>query len=419
MAIDFTLTPEQRQLRQDARDFAHKVLTEVGPATRHLADPEERWKATRPLYEQAVADGWLRRILPAALGGDSAGMVDFALVAEEFVAVDANVSLTLFAVTLGLTPLMAAGSPGQVREHFGRFLEPSGAPLAAFAFSEPGGSANYDAPAPAEGVRTTAVLDEKRGEWVLNGAKKWVSSAGGWEGKGPDLLAVVCRTNPDASPDRSLSVILVPGPVAGLTLDNSLDLLGHRAHQTPTITLRDVRVPQGNVLGAPGAGREIVAGSFVPTAALVGVFALAKMRAAFEFTLGFAKRERRAGAVPIIDHQAVGYALADAKSAMEAVRSLSWRACHALDTRGPGAAELALHAKVFGSETAVRVITDLMRVVGMDSYSHEHPLAEILQDALAYPLFDGGNLGVRRRQLHAMLADPAYDPAATHLGTAS
>ncbi|MFE0424109.1 acyl-CoA dehydrogenase family protein, partial [Streptomyces sp. NPDC058953] len=213
-------------------------------------------------------------------------------------------------------------------------------------------------------------------------------------------------------------VLLVPGPVRGLTLDGSLDLLGHRAQHSPTITLRDVRVPRGNVLGGPGAGRAIVAGSFVPTAALVGVFALAKMRAAFGFALDFARRERRAGAVPIVEHQAVGYALADAKSAMEAVRYLSWRACHALDSGSPAAAELALHAKVFGSETAVRVITDLMRVVGMESYSHENPIAGILQDALVYPLFDGGNIGVRRRQLHTLLADPAYDPDATHAAPA-
>ncbi|MFK0283145.1 acyl-CoA dehydrogenase family protein [Streptomyces sp. NPDC090499] len=416
MAIDFTLTTEQLHLRQDARNFAHKALAEVGPGTRHLSNPEERWKATRPVYEQVVAEGWLRRILPAPVGGECQGMLDFALVAEEFIAVESSVALTLFAVTLGLTPLMAAGSPEQMREHFGRFLDPSGVPLAAFAFSEPGGSANYDAPAPAEGVRTTAVLDGD--EWVINGSKRWVSSAGGWEGTGPDLLAVVCRTSADAPPSEALSVILVPGPVQGLTLDTSLDLLGHRAHQTPMITLRDVRVPKGNILGGPGAGRQIVAEGFVPTAALVGVFALAKMRAAFEFTLDFAKRERRAGAVPIIEHQAVGYALADAKSAMEAVRYLCWKACHALDTQNPAAAELALHAKIFGSETAVRVITDLMRVVGIESYHHGNPLAEILQDALVYPLFDGGNLGVRRRQLHTMLSDASYDPSATYLGTA-
>jgi butyryl-CoA dehydrogenase len=414
MAIDFTLTAEQRELRLAARDLAAKVLTEVGPATRHLGTAEERWRATRPIYEQVVAAGWLRRILPEPVGGECRGMVDLALVAEEFGAVDSNVSLTLFAVTLGLTPLMAAGSPEQLAEHLGPFLAAEGAPLAAFAFSEPGGSANWDAPAPAEGVRTTAVLDGD--EWVLNGAKRWVSSAGGWDGHGPDLLAVVCRTSTDASPDEALSVILVPGPTEGLVLEESLELLGHRAHQVPSVTLRDVRVPRRHILGGPGAGRAIVTGSFVPTAALVGVFALAKMRAAFEFALEFARTQRRAGAVPIAEHQAVGYALADAKGAMEAVRYLCWKACHALDTGSPAAAELALHAKIFGSETAVRVITDLMRVVGIESYSEQNPLAEILRDALVYPLFDGGNLGVRRRQLHAMLADPGYDPSASWLG---
>jgi nitroalkane oxidase len=79
----------------------------------------------------------------------------------------------------------------------------------------------------------------------------------------------------------------------------------------------------------------------------------------------------------------------------------------------PGAVELAIHAKVFGSETAVRVIADLMRVVGIDSYGHELPLAGLLQDAVVLPLLAGGNIGVRRRQLHALMLDPAYDELAT------
>jgi nitroalkane oxidase len=415
MAIDFTLTSEQEWLRRSARDFARDVLAGVGPATRSLP-PEERWRATRPVYEQIVADGWLRKILPAPAGGECGSMVDFALIAEELAAVESSVSLTLFAVTLGLTPLLAAGRPEQIQEHLPRFLNATGTPLAAFAFSEVGGSANYDAPAPAPGVRTVAVLDGD--EWVIDGAKKWVSNAGGWEGQGPDLMCVVCRTAESAPPGEALSVILVPGPVQGLTLETSLDLMGHRSHQTPVVTFKGVRVPRENVLGVPGAGREIVAASFIPSAAIVGVFALAKMRAAFDFALAFAKSQARGGARPVIEHQAVGYALADAKSAMEAVRYLSWKACHALDSGNPAAAELALHAKIFGSETAVRVITDLMRVVGMESYSHENPIAEILQDALVYPLFDGGNLGIRRRQLHAMLSSPNYDPSATWLAVA-
>jgi nitroalkane oxidase len=95
--------------------------------------------------------------------------------------------------------------------------------------------------------------------------------------------------------------------------------------------------------------------------------------------------------------------------AIEAVRYLTWRACHAVDTQSPAADELAIQAKIFGSETAVRVITDLMRVVGIDSYDHEAPLGRLLQDALALPSFGGGNMGVRRRQLHNLLKRPDYD----------
>jgi butyryl-CoA dehydrogenase len=102
--------------------------------------------------------------------------------------------------------------------------------------------------------------------------------------------------------------------------------------------------------------------------------------------------------------------LADAKTTIEAARYLSWRACHALDTQSPAAEELAVEAKIFGSEAAVRVITDLMRVVGIDSYDHEAPFAGLLQDALALPIFDGGNMGIRRRQLHTMFKRSDYDP---------
>jgi nitroalkane oxidase len=136
------------------------------------------------------------------------------------------------------------------------------------------------------------------------------------------------------------------------------------------------------------------------------------MRAAFDYALHFARTEKRGGVHPIIEHQAVGYALADAKTTIEAARYLSWRACHALDTQSPVAEELAVQAKIFGSESAVRVITDLMRVVGIDSYDHEAPFGRLLQDALALPIFDGGNMGIRRRQLHILFERNDYEPLA-------
>jgi butyryl-CoA dehydrogenase len=203
-------------------------------------------------------------------------------------------------------------------------------------------------------------------------------------------------------------VIAVPGPNSGIVVERLSDSVGHRAHLTPRFRMENVRVSRAHLLGTVGGGAGLVEASFAGTAALVGVFGVALMRAAFDFALAFAKTERRGGAVPIIDHQAVGYALADAKTSLEAARSLSWRACQAVDAQAPGAFELALQSKIFGSETAVRVITDLMRVVGIDSYDHDLPLAGLLQDALAYPLFDGGNMGIRRRQLHTLLSSGDY-----------
>ena len=404
MAMDFSLTQDQARLAQDARDFARDVLSRVRDTTAHLATPEARFAATRTFYEQAIAAGFLQRLIPVHCGGGGNGLVDMAVVAEVFYAADVNVSLTLFANLLGLMPLFLAGSDAQRARWLTPFLSRSGAPLAALANSEPGGSANYASGVAGGGTRTVARRDGD--EWVIDGAKQWVSSATGWDGQGADLLCVVCRSDDDAPPERALSVFALPRQPGSVVLERAFDTLGHRAHLVPRFRIQGARVPADHVIGELGGGKALVDASFTGTAALVGVMGAALSQAAFDFALDFARRETRGGAQPIIEHQAVGYALADAKSAIEAIRSLAWRACWAMDAQTPDAYELALHSKIFGSETAVRVITDLMRVVGIDSYDHTLPLAGFLQDALALPLFDGGNMGVRRRQLHDLFRTP-------------
>jgi alkylation response protein AidB-like acyl-CoA dehydrogenase len=410
MPIDFTLNDSQRRLRLEARQFAGDVLSGVSAATHELPTPIERFAATRPFFERLVAEGFLRKCISVSAGGDCAGLVDLAILAEEFYAVDANVSLTMLSTVLGLAPLLAGGTPEQHQRFLPPFLATKGAPLAAFASTEPGGSANLASPPPGEGVRTTA---RRVGDsWVISGRKQWISAATGWNGEGADLLTVVCRTDAEAEPSRGISIIAVPRPDSGLIFERAFDTVGHRAHLTPRFRLDAVQVPAGNLLGQEGGGLKLAAESFAGSVALVGIFGVALMRAAFRFALSFAKSERRGGIQQILQHQAVGYALADAKTTIEAARALTWHACHALDAGAPGALELALHSKVFGSEAAVRVITDLMRVVGIDSYGHELPLAGLLQDALALPIFAGGNMGVRRRQLHALMLDPSYDDLA-------
>jgi alkylation response protein AidB-like acyl-CoA dehydrogenase len=409
MAIDFSLSPEQLTLQRDSHEFAHQHLRGVASAFSHLPTPGERYLATRPIYQEVVRAGFLRRMIPRPFGGEGNGLIDMAIVTEEFHAVDANITLTLLANLLGLMPVFLGGSPEQIKHFVQPFLETHGTPIASLCNSEPGGSANYGAPAPAVGVRTTAEIESD--EWVINGEKKWMN-AGGWDGAGADLLCVVCRTDPTAPPSSSISLIAVEKPTQGFELIELLDTMGNRAHPAPRFRLNDVRVPKGNLIGSEGQGKDIVDASFTSTAALVGIMGVGLMRAAFEFALDFARTEKRGGAKPIIEHQAVGYALADAKATLEAARYLAWSACDALDRQSPGAPELALHSKIFGSEASVQVITKLMGVVGIDSYDHELPLAGLLQDALVLPLFDGGNMGVRRRQMHEMIMEPDYDPRA-------
>jgi butyryl-CoA dehydrogenase len=412
--MSFELTPRQRDLRSRARTLAQDVLRDARRTSESLPGVEERFLATRPAYEALVAAGLLRAFIPTSAGGDNEGLIDTAVVIEELYAENPSIALTLLATVLGVQPVVSGGSPDQQKRLLAPFLETSGAPLAAFCSTEPGGSANPAAPPPGEGVRTRA--ERIDGQWVINGRKKWVSSATGWQRDGADLLCVVCRTDPDAPPERSISVIAVEKPTAGVVLDRAIETLGYRAHLLPEFSLHDVTAPEENLLGAEGGGLPVIGASFLGATALVGMLGVALMRAAFDHALHFARTERRGGLVPIVEHQAVGYALADAKTSIEAARALSLRACRAVDAGHPSGPELANSAKIFGSETAVRVLTDLMRVVGVDSYDDLDPLNGLLQDALVLPLFSGGNLGVRRRALHVLLQSPTYDPLAASEG---
>ena len=138
MAIDFTLTAQQRVLQRACRKFAKEVLAEARKAEL-LATPEERFLATKPTYEAMVAAGYLRKCIPAPAGGDNAGLIDMAILAEEFYSVNPSVTLTMLGTVLGLLPILLGGSPDQCKRLLAPFLRTSGAPLAGFCSSEPGG----------------------------------------------------------------------------------------------------------------------------------------------------------------------------------------------------------------------------------------------------------------------------------------
>lgn len=414
MPIDFTLSPEQQQVQASARAFAKEVLAKVRETIAPIARPQDRYFATKPFYAEMVRAGYVHALIPTQYGGAGMSPLEFALAAEELAAVDINVPTTLLVTGVGLEPLLHFGTEQQKRRFTAEILEDPVERLAAFAFTEATGGSNFDCPDPQHGVQTFA---RREGDfWVINGKKHYTTNGCGWDGKPAHMLTVICRTDPSKPPQESLAAIVVPGATPGVEVAGFIDTLGHRAVVSPIMHFNNVRVPASNILGKPGDGIAIVNSAFSWTAAIIGASCVGVMRSAFDCAFKFAKSDKRSGSVPIIEHQNVGFMLADLKMRIEAARYLAWKACHYLQTSDRVSDELAIMSKVYNSELCVQVVYDAMRLVGVNSYTDLMPLAELMQDALAFPLYDGGNVGVRRRQLHEMFQYPGYDPMAAAQG---
>lgn len=405
MGIDFNLSLEQIALRDGARAFANGVLKDVRKTIAQHSRPDERFYATKPFFEQGVQAGFVNALLPKEAGGSDMPTLDFALAAEELTAVDVNVPSALLGTGLCVKPVAIFGTDEQKKRLLSDFAE-DGMRLGALAFTEVTGGANFDSPDPRYGVRTFATLDGDH--WVINGEKHYTTNGTGWDGKHCHLYAVVCRTDPTRNAEESLAVIMVPGDTPGIRVTGLLDTIGHRATISPRISFENVRVPVSNILGKPGDGIKIVSTNFAWTASLIGAACVGVMRSAYDYALQYSRADSRSGPHPIIEYPTVGYMLADMKMKIEACRYLTWKACHQFDCSKGMEHELAVMTKVFCSETCVSVVYDAMRVVGVDSYTDMHPLAELMNDAMCFPLYDGGNMGARRRNLHSIIKDPAY-----------
>lgn len=406
MTVSFTLSPQQQELKTAVRTFARTEFPGLMALVRAEPDPRTRAQLLRPTFEKAVAAGLLRGLIPVPFGGSAASGVDAAIFVEEWAAESPDFTIALASPLIALAPVYEAGTPDQIGRFVAPFLATSGAPVAAMAFSEPAGSANFDAPAPAAGILTTAVRDGE--DWIVNGTKAWASHLCGWDGDGPDLMTIVCRTAGGVS-----LIVAEREHLAGhIEVEEYLDLPALRGCMTTRIRLRDVRVPAHHLLGREGDGPHLVRGAFMASGASIGLFAVAAMRQAWDIAYRFAQAQTRGGAVPIIEHQAVSDVLADTKGKIEAARLLGWRAMDAVLSRHPAAAELALHSKIFGSETGVAVVNDLIKVVGVSAYNDSFPILRFLSEALAYPLIEGSNTGVRRRWLQELFTAQGFDPLA-------
>ncbi|CAI6091909.1 unnamed protein product [Clonostachys chloroleuca] len=246
----------------------------------------------------------------------------------------------------------------------------------------------------------------------------------GWDDKGADPACVVCRMvdesssqNQDLDP-ASLTIILLvtretiaSNGASRYQVVGEPPLSGHMATSGPHTRFTDFYVPAENLLVISTKATDIIERTFGISAALVGAMATGIMRTALSEALDFARSDTRWGSKSIIHHQSVADKLIDCKMRVNTSRLLTWKAAHDLDNDKldwRDQLESALHAKIYTSDTAVVCVLDTIKVVGISAYSKKTKFPSLLEDVICYPLFDGGNVGVRRRQLEKIISAKEY-----------
>ncbi|HEY5658787.1 MAG TPA: acyl-CoA dehydrogenase family protein [Myxococcota bacterium] len=413
MAIDFTLTADQKMLQSTAREFAHEILRPLVAKADAAPDPQRAFEIIKPAYVEAYKLDLAMGPIPREYGGGGLSNVDLQIVTEEICAVDPGFACILLVNGLALMPLVWFGSKQQKKKWLGEATnDRKGEFLAGWVVSEPGGTADFDHPDPYPvGHATTAVHDRANGEYVLNGRKFWPSSAAGWDFKGANVNTVTVRTDLDRGGRQGLSCILVPRGTPGMRFEPDIDKLGHRLNQNVPVVFENCRVPEENIF-AVGKGDLAINKAFTWSGPVAGIAATAVGRAAYEYALQWAKTYTGGGDKPIIHHQAVGYMLADAAMRIEACRYLSWKAAHYLDLFDSEGHAFGAMAKVFCSETMFETVYKCMQVMGINALDKNHPMEKFLREAAVLPIYDAGNVGMQRRKIWGVMCDPAYDPRA-------
>ena len=216
------------------------------------------------------------------------------------------------------------------------------------------------------------------------------------------------RTDQTKGGREALSAVLVERGTPGIEY-RVIDKIGHRTCQNVTMTFRDVRVPAENLL-AQGDGDLVINRNFTWSGPIAGIAAVGVARGAYEFALKWAKTFTGGGMAPIINHQAVGYLLAEIAAKIEAGRYMCWKAAHYMDLHDNGGHALSGMNKAFCTDLMQRAVVDCMRVVGVNALDRRFGLEKCYRESIVFPLYDAGNLAMQQRRAWGVMADPGFTP---------
>jgi alkylation response protein AidB-like acyl-CoA dehydrogenase len=378
------LNDEQRELQQWVHGFADGVIR---PAA---AEWDEREETPWPILQEAAKIGLYGFEFLINAWSDPTGL-SLPLVNEELFWGDGGIGMALGGTALPVAAIYGSGTPEQLVEWVPQCFGDEASPqVGAFCSTEP------EAGSDVASMRTRAVYDEAKDEWVISGQKAYATNGGI-----ANVHVVTASVEPSLG-SRGQAAFIVPPGTTGLVGTKKLRKLGLRASHTADVFLDDVRVPGHCLLGGKAAlderlarareGKRATSQAAMRTFELsrpaVGAQAIGIARAAYEYALEYAKTRIQFGR-PIIENQAIAFALADMRMEIDAARLLVWRAAWmGRNEKAFGAGEGSM-SKLKAGEVAVTVTEKAVQILGGAGYLRDHPVERMFRDAKIYTIFEG------------------------------
>lgn len=364
--MDFNFTPDQLDLKTMVQEFVAKEITPFA------LDMDKEGKMYPGLLKKVNEVGLLNLVVPEEYDGPGLDAVTIAMLYEELGKGCAGVATSIAANALSGYPVLLLGNEEQKKRFFSVINDGK---LAAFALTEPGAGSDAGA------VATTAVKDGD--DYILNGTKCFITNGGL-----ADIFVIFANARKSAGV-RGLTAFIVERGTPGFTVGKEEEKMGIRASNTCELILEDVRVPVTSRIGREGEGFKIAMKTLDAARPLVGAVSVGIAQAAFELCVKYAKERKQFGK-PIASFQLVQAMIADMAMQIEASRLLVYKACWLKDQGLPYAKESAL-AKCYASDTAMKVTTDAVQVMGGYGYSKEYLAEKYMRDAKIMQIYEGTN----------------------------
>jgi alkylation response protein AidB-like acyl-CoA dehydrogenase len=364
--MDFLLTGEQKMILETARDFARK---EIAPTT---IERDKNAEFPREIINKLAELGFMGMMVDPKYDGAGMDTVSYGLAMMEISKVDASVGVIMSVNNSLVTFGLEKWGNEFIKE---KYLKPlaRGEKLGAFALSEP------EAGSDATQQHTTATKDGKY--WVLNGMKNWITN-----GKNADYYIVFAQTD-KAKRHHGITAFVVEKGMEGFTQGVKEDKLGIRSSDTCSLSFADCRIPEENVIWEVGKGFNFAMNTLNGGRYGIASQAVGIAMGAYEKALNYAK-ERKAFGTEIANHQAIMFKLADMAMEIEAAKLLTLQAC-ALKDAGKDYIKEASMAKLFASETAVKVAREAVQIHGGYGYVREYEVERMYRDAKITEIYEG------------------------------